>query len=179
MDKPPVFISYSTKDKEWVTSYLLPNLEKNGIPCHIDFRDFELGTASLINMEQTVEKSSNLAVADMFRKALENIRRNSMSLEASLFDKKHGAVWNYPSKLVINTMRILFEATKKGVKNAALSAMAISRYVKQIHNIEESLRDMLSESTASMRLLSMFLAPLIAGVTVTMASRPPAIRMTS
>ncbi len=36
--------------------YLLTNLEKNGILCHIDYRDFEIGTASLINMEQAVEK---------------------------------------------------------------------------------------------------------------------------
>ena len=58
MCKSSVFISYSSKDKEWVKDYLLANLEKNGIPCHIDFRDFEIGTASLINMEKAVEKCS-------------------------------------------------------------------------------------------------------------------------
>lgn len=56
MSKPSVFISYSHKDKEWVKNYLLTNLEKSGIPCHIDYRDFEIGTVSLINMEQAVEK---------------------------------------------------------------------------------------------------------------------------
>ena len=56
MSEPSVFISYSHKDKKWVKDYLLTNLEKNGIPCHIDYRDFEIGTASLINMEQAVEK---------------------------------------------------------------------------------------------------------------------------
>jgi len=56
MSKPSVFISYSHKDEKWVRDYLLANLEKNGIPCHIDYRDFEIGTASLINMEQAVEK---------------------------------------------------------------------------------------------------------------------------
>lgn len=56
MNEPTVFISYSSKDKKWVREYLLTHLEKNGIPCHIDFRDFEIGTASLINMEQAVEQ---------------------------------------------------------------------------------------------------------------------------
>ena len=56
MSKPSVFISYSHEDEEWVKDYLLTNLENNGIPCHIDYRDFEIGTASLINMEQAVEK---------------------------------------------------------------------------------------------------------------------------
>lgn len=54
--KPTVFISYSHNDEEFVRDYLLTNLEKNGIPCHIDFRDFELGKASIICMEEAVEK---------------------------------------------------------------------------------------------------------------------------
>ncbi len=55
MSKPTVFISYSHKDKVWVKDYLLTNLEKNDIPCHIDYRDFELGKASLISMEEAAE----------------------------------------------------------------------------------------------------------------------------
>lgn len=55
MTKPSVFISYSHKDKAWVKDYLLTNLEKNGIPCHIDYRDFEIGKPSLYCMEEAVE----------------------------------------------------------------------------------------------------------------------------
>ncbi len=51
-----VFISYSHKDKEWVRSWLLPRLENNGIETHIDYRDFEIGVASVLNMERAVEK---------------------------------------------------------------------------------------------------------------------------
>ena len=54
-NKPTVFINYSHKEKDWVKDYLLINLEKQGIPCHIDFRDFEVGVPSLINMERAVE----------------------------------------------------------------------------------------------------------------------------
>ena len=49
MNKPSGFTSYSHKDKEWVTDYLLTNLEKNGIACHLDYRDFEIGKHSLYN----------------------------------------------------------------------------------------------------------------------------------
>ncbi len=55
MSKPTVFISYSNKDKEWVKDFLLANLEKNGIPCHIDYRDFDKGLPSSVNMERAVE----------------------------------------------------------------------------------------------------------------------------
>jgi len=56
MSEPRVFISYSHKDKKWVREYLLPNLEKNEIPCHIDYRDFEIGKASILCMEEAAEK---------------------------------------------------------------------------------------------------------------------------
>jgi tetratricopeptide (TPR) repeat protein len=55
-----VFISYSHKDKTWVKDYLLPNLEKQGISCHIDYRDFEIGPPSLIQMEQAAETCSKI-----------------------------------------------------------------------------------------------------------------------
>ena len=55
MSHPSVFISYSHKDKKWVKDYLLTNLEKNGIPCYIDFRDFTKGLPSSVNMEKAVE----------------------------------------------------------------------------------------------------------------------------
>ena len=55
MSESPVFICYSRKDEKWVKDYLLTNLEKNGIPCHIDYRDFEIGEAFLLSMEKAVE----------------------------------------------------------------------------------------------------------------------------
>ena len=55
MSKPIVFISYCSKDREWVRDYLLKNLEENGIQGHIDFRDFEIGKPSILCMEEAVE----------------------------------------------------------------------------------------------------------------------------
>ncbi|MDJ0838755.1 MAG: toll/interleukin-1 receptor domain-containing protein, partial [Acidobacteriota bacterium] len=48
-----VFISYSSKDA-WVREWLLPALEAAGLSVCIDFRDFDLGLAALINMENAV-----------------------------------------------------------------------------------------------------------------------------
>ncbi len=55
-EHPRVFISYSHKDKEWVRNWLLRKMEGAGIKTHIDYRDFEIGVASLINMERAVEQ---------------------------------------------------------------------------------------------------------------------------
>jgi len=52
-----VFISYSHRDSAWVRGTLLPCLEGKGLRVCIDFRDFEPGVASLVNMENAVEHS--------------------------------------------------------------------------------------------------------------------------
>jgi hypothetical protein len=51
------FISYSHKDSDWVYSVLLPRLEQAGLRVCIDYRDFEIGVPSLVNMENAVEIS--------------------------------------------------------------------------------------------------------------------------
>jgi TIR domain-containing protein len=55
--KYDVFISYSHKDEEWVVSTLLPRLENAGLKVCIDYRDFDVGTPSIVNMENAVETS--------------------------------------------------------------------------------------------------------------------------
>lgn len=120
-------------------------------------------------MEEVAKKEKDLAISDMFNKAVRNIKEGGLTTEAAIFDKEFGAVWEYPSKIIINIMRIILDATRKSAQIASTSALSISRYLKQIHRVEEELKDMLSEATSSMRFLGMFLAPLIAGITVTMA----------
>lgn len=53
-----VFISYSHHDADWVRRWLLPRLEAAGLRVCIDFRDFEVGTPSIINMEQAAQRSA-------------------------------------------------------------------------------------------------------------------------
>jgi hypothetical protein len=57
-----VFISYSSKDADWVRGTLLPALEEAGLRVYIDFRDFEIGTPGLVNMERGVEGSRHTLV---------------------------------------------------------------------------------------------------------------------
>ncbi|HEV2864646.1 MAG TPA: TIR domain-containing protein [Pyrinomonadaceae bacterium] len=49
-----VFISYSSRDKEWVRGELLKRLEKAGLRAFIDFRDFRRGSPSIKGMERGV-----------------------------------------------------------------------------------------------------------------------------
>jgi len=52
-----VFISYSHRDSAWIRDKLIPQLEGGGLRVCIDYRDFEIGVPSLINMERVVDCS--------------------------------------------------------------------------------------------------------------------------
>jgi tetratricopeptide (TPR) repeat protein len=51
-----VFISYSSRDKEWVRGELLKRIEQVGLQAFIDFRDFVRGAPSIKEMERGVVK---------------------------------------------------------------------------------------------------------------------------
>lgn len=121
-------------------------------------------------MEDTVRKNEDLEISNLFRKALRNMKKGGMNLKNSLFDKKFGAVWSYPSKLIISVLRIVVESAEKSVRIASLSSISISQYLKQTKSLEQNLKDMLSSETTSMQFLGSFLGPLVAGVSVTMAT---------
>ena len=55
--KYDVFISYSHKDETWVVHTLLPTLEKAGLNVCIDYRNFDAGRPSIVNMENAVDES--------------------------------------------------------------------------------------------------------------------------
>ena len=65
-----VFVSYSTKDLNWVRDKLIPVLEKYYLKYCIHSRDFEIGKAILDNMADSVYGS---------RKVLAVVSRNYMS----------------------------------------------------------------------------------------------------
>src|SRR5215468_2191796 len=52
-----VFISYSHRDRAWVTTELRPKLEQAGLKVCIDGEQFEAGAPSQINMAEKVKQS--------------------------------------------------------------------------------------------------------------------------
>jgi tetratricopeptide (TPR) repeat protein len=52
-----VFISYSSRDKDWVRGTLLPRLEAGGVRAFIDYRDFTRGAPSIKEVERGVLRS--------------------------------------------------------------------------------------------------------------------------
>ncbi|MEK6883327.1 MAG: hypothetical protein AABY22_27110, partial [Nanoarchaeota archaeon] len=115
------------------------------------------------------ETSRGLRTEDFFRRVNYNIQQQGMSVDNAIFDRRRGAIIYYPSQLIATSMRILVESVKKGLKIAARSLMSISEYVKNIHKINERLRDLLAEVVSDMKSNITFLAPILSGVVVALA----------
>lgn len=142
--------------------FQLGNRIGNGVPPEIAFG-------------KVAESSKNLITGDFFKKVHYNIQSMGMSIDKAIFDKKRGAINFYPSNLIATSMRILVESSKKGLKIAAVSLMSISQYIKNINKITIRLKDMLAEISSDMKSNMTFLAPLLSGIVVGLASMITAI----
>jgi len=150
-------------EKEFASSlFQLGNRLGNGLPAEV-----ALGAVA-----QTLHGTPT---AEFFSIASTNVEQLGMSVDNALFDQRRGAVVFFPSELVKTSMRILIESVKKGLHVAARAMISISQYVKNIHKINERLKDLLADITSSMKSNMTFLAPLLSAIVVGLASMITAI----
>jgi hypothetical protein len=99
-----------------------------------------------------------------------NIKFEGMSVERAIFDEDKGAIIEYPSDLVISSMKILVHAIEKGPEITAKTLIDLSRYLSEIHMSAERMKDLLAESISSMKAQLAFLAPVISGIVIAIVS---------
>ena len=136
---------------------------------------FQLGNSISggLPLELAIDKArvnlKEMKIADMFEIISLNMKKFGYTFEQALFDKEVGALWYYPSKLIHSIMETIIQSSKKSIETASNSMVIISRYLKDVHEVKEEIEDILGETISSMKFLAMFLAPMVAGVTVTLA----------
>ncbi|MFW5746221.1 MAG: hypothetical protein ACOCWQ_01580 [Nanoarchaeota archaeon] len=99
-----------------------------------------------------------------------NIQKMGMSVEQAIFDPQYGAIKNYPSSLIESSMKVLIQSAKKGPYVAAQALMNISRYMNEVHKVNERLQDLMGEVISSMKSQINFLTPIIAGIVIGITS---------
>jgi hypothetical protein len=104
-----------------------------------------------------------------------NIRSLGMSVEQAIFDKKRGALANYPSSMIESAMKVLVQSSKKGPLVAAQALLNVSRYIKEIHKVDERLKDLMADVVSSMNSQIKFLTPAISGIVIGITSMITAI----
>jgi len=128
------------------------------------------GTPTELAVEKCVDDMKDLEIAGLFRLTLRNIRNLGMTFEGALFDRRWGSLLYYPSRLIRNIMLVVTDTARTGVRYAAESMLRIARYLKNIRETQEYIRDMLSETVSSMKFQAYFLTPMITGLIVSMTS---------
>lgn len=128
------------------------------------------GLPAEIAFGRVAESTKGQKTESFFRRVNLNLQQAGMSLENAIFDSQRGAIIYYPSALVATSMRILLESVKKGLNIAAQSLMSISDYIKNIQKVTQRLNDLLAEVVSDMKSNMVFLAPLLSGIVVGLAS---------
>ncbi len=99
-----------------------------------------------------------------------NISKGGMGLKQAIFDPLKGAIVSFPSALIESTMKVLIEASRKGPLIASEALINVSEYIKQIHRVNERLKDLMADIISDMKQQTHVLAPAIAGVVVGITS---------
>ncbi len=137
---------------------------------------FEIG--SLLSQDVPPEKVM-IQVADSMRgstisvfldRVVSNIKNMGMSFSDAIFDRKYGAIWYYPSTIINSTMQILLETSKKSLKHAGISMIFVSKYLRNLNNINNKVYEVLDEVMSSMHFQVVFLSPIISGIVVGMTA---------
>lgn len=144
------------EDEFAVALFQLGNIISGGLPLEIA-------------IDKARENLKEMKIADMFEIISLNMKKFGYTFEQALFDKEVGALWYYPSKLIHSIMQTVIQSSKKSIKTAASSMVIISKYLKGVHDVREEIEEILGETISGMKFLAMFLAPLVSGVTVTLA----------
>ncbi len=107
---------------------------------------------------------------DFFSLVSRNIKKIGMGVPEAIFHPKYGALVYFPSNLIESSMKVLIESIKKGPKIAAIALINISRYVREMHKVNERLRDLMADVISSMTSQIKFLTPTIAGIVIGITS---------
>jgi hypothetical protein len=112
---------------------------------------------------------------EFFELVSQKIVREGLSVERAIFDPKKGALLSFPSPLIESSMKVLIESAKKGPMVASAAMINVSQYIKDIHRVDERLRDLMSDIISDMKQQVGVLAPAIAGIVVGITSMIVAI----
>lgn len=137
--------------------FQLGNKVGEGIPVEVAF-------------DKVAENLRGSVISGFFDIVNNNMRRMGMNVKDAIFNEKRGAILYYPSDLIETSMEVLVESAKKGPMVVSKALLTISNYVDRVNKVNERLNDLLAEIISSMKSQIIFLAPVIAGIVIGVAS---------
>ncbi len=105
-----------------------------------------------------------------FRLVSSNISKLGMSVREAIFNPEQGALSAFPSAVIQSSMKVLIESIKKGPLIAASALLNVARYIKEIHKVNERLKDLMADIISDMKSQIAFLTPAISGIVIGITS---------
>lgn len=128
------------------------------------------GSPVEIAFAKVAETMQGTVSGNFFAAVSNNISQKGMGVEDAIFHPQYGALVAYPSDVIESSMKVLTESAKKGPKIAASALINVSNYMKEIHKVNERLKDLMSDIVSSMRSQISFMAPVISGIVIGITS---------
>ncbi len=127
------------------------------------------GTPIELALDQAAQSTKDLEISNLFLTASRNVKDMGMTFDDAIFHERYGALRQFPSQMIETVMRAILESSEKGTNMASTAMMTISRYLKNIHQTQERLNDLMEETTTTIQMLAYMLAPIVSGVAVGMS----------
>ncbi len=141
--------------------FILSNHLSNGIPIESA-------------VEKVIEEYRSIGVTkspmlDFFVKIDDLIKRNRMTFKTAVFGE-HGVLRYFPSVIVRETMKIVYQSVKKGPIIAGKIARSIVKYMENVKDVMIKIRETLEEVRTSLKMQASMITPAICAVVATMGT---------
>jgi len=120
-------------------------------------------------LKDSSENIKQFKIKGLFDRCISNMKNFNMTFERSLFDSENGALKYYPSKMIRAMMKIISDSTKKGMNVASEAMLTIHKYLRNMHQTQEKIEDLLDDTVSSLKFNAYVLVPAICGIVVAMS----------
>lgn len=152
-------------------------IRKEIVTIESEFTEALFQLANQITRGQPIESAlkrmstnvKEMKISGFFERIVSNMQTYGMTFEAAVFNEEMGAIQYYPSNMITAIMRSIAEISRKGMGAVSKAMMSISMYLKDMKDVEEDMAQMLSETTSTMNVQAIALAPLSSGIVVALA----------
>lgn len=114
----------------------------------------------------TSEIMKGSPISTLFQKTGYNLSAFRTTINHALFHTEYGSLKHIYSYRIKAIMRLFVEGIKKGQQSLSLSLIRLADHLKELQQVERTIKETLSSLTSTLRATAMIFAPIIAGVTI-------------
>lgn len=160
------FLYYSTIYKR--------KIQKEIIQMEEEFKDSLYILASRLGENKPIEEAlkhtkdflPGYKISDeIFGKTINNISVLGLTVYQAFFDPVYGSLRNIPSTIIQGSIKLMVDSVQLGVNVAARTLMSLSMQLTNSEKVTKMLSTLVSDITSMMATMSIFIAPVVLGIT--------------